>query len=75
MNMPQIENKITMGNILTIALLIFSIAVAWGALQTQMAQAETSIADHEARLRVLERDVVQGLSRIDERLSNMERSK
>ena len=75
MNMPQIENKITMGNILTIALLIFSIAVAWGALQTQMAQAETSIADHEARLRVLERDVVQGLSRIEERLGNMERSK
>lgn len=72
--MPQIENKITMGNILTIVVLIFSIAVAWGALQTQMAQAETSITDHEARLRVLERDVVQGLSRIDERLSNMERS-
>lgn len=72
--MPQIENKITMGNILTIAVLIFTVAVAWGALQTQMAQAETSITDHEARLRVLERDVVQGLSRIDERLSNMERS-
>lgn len=72
--MPQIENKITMGNILTIVVLIFTVAVAWGALQTQMAQAETSITDHEARLRVLERDVVQGLSRIDERLSNMERS-
>lgn len=73
--MPQIENKITMGNILTIALLIFSVAVAWGALQSQVAQAETQISDHEARLRVLERDVVQGLSRIDERLSNMERTK
>ena len=73
--MPQIENKITMGNILTIALLLFSVAVAWGALQSQVAQAETQISDHEARLRVLERDVVQGLSRIDERLSNMERTK
>lgn len=75
MNMPQIENKITMGNILTIALLIFSIAVAWGAMQSQMAQAETQISDHEARLRVLEREVVQGLARIEERLGNMERSK
>ena len=70
--MPHIENKITMGNILTIVVLMISLAVAWGSLQSQVAQAETQVDDHEARLRVLERDVVQGLARIDERLSNIE---
>lgn len=70
--MPKIEARITLGNLITIGLLIFSVAVAWGNANAQINQAQSEIADHESRLRVVERQVLEGLARIDQRLSNLE---
>lgn len=70
--MPKLENKITLGNALTIALLVFSVAVAWGTANAQIGQVEKEIEDHESRLRVLESQVLTGLARIDERLSRLD---
>lgn len=70
--MPKLEARITLGNLLTMGLLIFSVAVAWGNANAQINQAQSEIADHENRIRMVERQVLEGLARIDQRLSNLE---
>jgi hypothetical protein len=61
-----LENKITLGNIITVAVFLFTAGVAWATLQwqvTNVSQQQASLdamvreirTDQEARLRVVER--------------------
>ncbi len=70
--MPKVEARITLGNLITIGVLLVSVAVAWGTANAEINQVQGEIADHESRLRILESRVIEGLSRIDQRLSNLE---
>lgn len=71
--MPQIENRISLGNLLTIVALAVPAIMAWATLSAQAQQQAVELADHEARLRVIETRIGETLSRIDERLSVIER--
>ena len=70
--MPQIENRISLGNILTIVALAVPAIMAWATLSAQVQQHAIELADHEARLRVIETRIGETLARIDERLSVIE---
>lgn len=70
--MPQIENRISLGNILTIVALAVPAIMAWATLSAQAQQHAIELADHEARLRVIETRIGETLARIDERLSVIE---
>jgi hypothetical protein len=68
---PQIDNRVSLGNLLVVAGMIVSVAVAWGnlssrseAMKTQIAQNKAEISASEARLR----DVENSAARQDERL-------
>lgn len=71
--MPPIENRISLGNILTIIALAVPAIMAWATLSAQAQQHAIELADHEARLRVIETRIGETLSRIDERLFAIER--
>lgn len=71
--MPSLENRISLGNILTIIALAVPGIMAWATTSAQVSQNEAELADHEARLRVIETRIGESLSRIDERLSSIER--
>ena len=70
--MPQIENRISLGNLLTIVALAVPAIMAWATLSAQAQQHAIELADHEARLRVIETRIGETLARIDERLSVIE---
>ncbi|GAB1361842.1 hypothetical protein MASR1M32_10780 [Rhodobacter sp.] len=53
--------------------MVVAIATAFAAVQFQTSANTAAIADHEARMRTLERDVLAGLTRIDQRLTAIER--
>lgn len=71
--MPELENRISLGNILTIIALAVPAIMAWATLSATASQHSVEIADHESRLRVIETRIGESLSRIDERLSAIER--
>lgn len=70
--MPHIENRISLGNILTILALAVPAIMAFATLNAQASQSAAQIADHEARLRVIETTISEKLGRIDERLTSIE---
>lgn len=70
--MPHIENRISLGNILTVLALAVPAIMAFATLNAQAGQNAAQIADHEARLRVIETTISEKLARIDERLTSIE---
>jgi hypothetical protein len=54
--------------------IVVALALAWAALDARSQAAQQSVADHEARLRVIERDVLSSLARIEQRLVQIERA-
>jgi hypothetical protein len=72
--MPQIENRITAGNLYQIAAMLVGLALAWGSLSSSSAEQTKDIADHEARLRVMEQVVASDLSKIKTQLDRIERA-
>lgn len=71
--MPEIKAQITTGNLIQIVAMIVALAVGWSALDARTVQTTTELADHEARIRSLERDVISGIARIEQRLIQLER--
>lgn len=71
--MPQVENKVTVANLIQIALLLVGLALGWAALDARSQAAQADLSDHEARLRTPERDVMSGLARIEQRMIQLER--
>jgi uncharacterized protein HemX len=84
-SMPSIENKITTGNILTIAALVVAMGVAWGTMQAQLVamrdrvvtievQADRSRAERQAAMADQEirlRAVEASQARSDERFNSV----
>ncbi|HEY0329162.1 MAG TPA: hypothetical protein VGC77_08675 [Rhodopseudomonas sp.] len=70
--MPEIKNQITLGNAIQIGVMLVALALGWAALDWRSQSSAATVSDHEARLRSLERDVLRGLTQIDERLSRIE---
>ena len=54
--------------------IIVGLAVGWAALDARSQAANETIKDHETRMRTLERDVLSGLARIEQRLDQIERT-
>ena len=71
--MPQIENRISLGNVITIAVLMITGLLAFSSVQGQTASHARELDDHEQRLRVVENAISGGLGRIDERLTAIEK--
>lgn len=70
--MPEIKSQITTGNLIQIGAMLVALAIGWAAMDARSQAATTAIADHEARIRTLERDVISGLTRIEQRLIQLE---
>ncbi len=67
------ERRAQMSSALQAGSVVVAIALAFAAVQFQTSANTAAIADHEARMRTLERDVLAGLTRIDQRLTAIER--
>ena len=72
--MSEMKNQITTGNLLQIGVMLVALAAGWAAMDARGQAANAALADHETRLRTLERDVISGLTRIEQRLIQLERS-
>lgn len=70
--MPEIDNRVSFGNLLTIASFAVLVALAWGSLRSESAASQRQVEDHEGRLRTLEQLMVGNLASINERLTAIE---
>lgn len=71
---PELKNWLSIGNIATIALMAAGFGVTWGAFSTTVAAHEKTLADHEYRLRMSEDEIRRTLTRMDARLSAIEKA-
>lgn len=53
---------------------LVAVALAWSAMDARSQASERTIADHEARLRVVEQKVLSSLARIEQQLIQNERA-
>lgn len=72
--MPEIDNKITSGNLLQVVAMLAAVIIAYATLDARSQAATQKVDDHEERIRLLEKEVLSGIARIDARLSDIERS-
>ena len=67
--MTEEKNQNTTGNLvnaaLTLGTAVVLIAVAWGALTDSLSAMSKGLDDHETRLRILERETTDRLTRIE----------
>ncbi len=75
--MTEIKNQVTLGNIIstafTLGTAIVLIAVAWGALNNSLGAMAKGFEDHEARLRIIERETSDRLTRMEAILGRIDR--
>lgn len=74
MTFSKIDNKITLGNALTVGTLLVALAGAYAGLSHQSAANARSIEDQEARIRVVEREIASRLATIEAELRIIRRS-
>ena len=67
--MTEEKNQNTTGNLvnaaITLGTAVVLIAVAWGALTDSLSAMSKGLDDHETRLRILERETTDRLTRIE----------
>jgi hypothetical protein len=73
-HLPEYKNQISSGQLMQIGVMLVAMAAAWTVIDTRSQASVAQIIDHEARLRSLERDVLGGLARIEQRIIQLERS-
>lgn len=71
--MPKIENRITLGNIISVITMLIAVLAAFITMQNQTSAHGKTLDDHEQRVRVLENTLTGSLARIDARLSQIEK--
>lgn len=74
MTTPRFEPKISLGNVITIVTMIIAAAISYAVLTARSDVHADTLADHEARLRVIENNVAPALARIDERLLQLQQT-
>lgn len=67
--MTGVKNQITTGNLVSAAFTLGTaavlFAVAWGALNNSLGAMAKGLDDHETRLRIIERETMDRLTRIE----------
>lgn len=67
--MTEVKNQITTGNLVNVSFTLGTaavlIAVAWGALNSSLSAMSKGFDDHETRLRLIEREITDRLTRIE----------
>lgn len=71
--MPEIDSRISLGNLITLGVLLLTGLLAFSAVQGQTSSHGDQIKDHENRIRFIEHTLTGSLSRIDARLSQIEK--
>lgn len=71
--MPEIDSRISLGNVITLVVLLVTGLLAFSSVQGQTSAHGEQIRDHEARIRILENTLTGSLSRIDARLMQIEK--
>ena len=72
--MSEVKPTLPGPHLIQIGVLIFGLSGAWFAMDAKSQVAMTTLQDHEARMRTLERDVLGGLARIEQRMIQLERN-
>lgn len=72
--MPEIENKISLGNLWSIGVTLVTVISAFVWLQAAGTQNSEDIRDHEARIRVMESTLSTRLTRMEAQLDAIERA-
>lgn len=67
---PQLPSP----HMIQIAILVVGLAAGWVTMDTRSQSSAEKLQDHETRMRTLERDVLSGLARIEQRLDQIERT-
>ena len=71
--MPEIDKRISLGNIVTIVALLVPGLLAFASVQAQTQNHSERLRDHETRIRIIENTITGSLARIDARLSQIEK--
>lgn len=75
--MTEAKNQITTGNLVsasfTLGTAVVLIAVAWGALNNSLSALSKGFDDHETRLRIIERETTDRLTRIEAIVGRIDR--
>mgnify|MGYP001243247663 CR=1 FL=1 len=71
--MPEIDRRISLGNLLTIAAVLVPARLAWGSMRAEATIHAAMLSDHATRLRAMETRISDALGRIDTRLSQIEK--
>lgn len=58
MTSPRFNGQISLGNVISIVVVLFGLAGGWFTLQAQVVSISEDIGDHEARLRVVEQTTI-----------------
>ena len=72
--MPEIDNRISFGNVLTLFVLMVSGLLAFSTVQSRTNLHAEQLRDHEARLRLVESSLAGTLARIEQRLIAIEKA-
>lgn len=72
--MPEIDNRISFGNVLTLFVLMVSGVLAFSTVQGQTNLHAEQLRDHEARMRLVESSLAGTLARIEQRLTAIEKA-
>lgn len=73
----QLRHELSFGNLLSIAVVIGTAAIAWGAISAKVASAEGRIEDARIKMDDTKKDISNienTVGRMDERVKNIERS-
>lgn len=71
--MPEIDSRISLGNMITLGVLLVTGLLAFSAVQSQTTTQGEQVKDHEVRIRTLENTLTGSLARIDARLGQIEK--
>lgn len=72
--MTEIKKQVTTGNLIQIGVTIFLIAFAWASVENSVNAHDGKILDHENRLRGIEKEIAVELSKINTKLTSIEKA-
>ena len=70
--MPEIKSQITTGNLIQIGAMIVALSVGWAMLDARGQSSTKSIDDHEIRIRRIEIEMSNRLSRMETTLERID---
>ena len=71
--MPEIKSQITTGNLIQIGAMLVALSIGWAMMDARGTAASKSIDDHEVRIRQLERETSNRLTRMEAILTRIDK--